>query len=257
MNRSILLSFDVEEFDIPLEFGHSVDASTQMEIGKKGLDAIQPILSDVSTTLFTTANFADHFSTEIKQLSAKHEIASHTYYHGSFEINDLLKSRLKLEEIIGKPVTGLRMPRMKVIDIPSVIDAGYQYDSSINPTWIPGKYNNLHLSKTQYYDQGMRRIPASVSPNLRIPLFWLSFKNMPYPLFKSLCIQTLRKDGYICLYFHPWEFTPINDFKLPIYTRRWCGPRLTDRLLQLIADLKTEGDFIPMNQLSINLASSI
>jgi hypothetical protein len=95
----------------------------------------------------------------------------------------------------------------------------------------------------------MRRIPASVSPNLRIPLFWLSFKNMPYQLFKSLCIQTLHKDGYICLYFHPWEFTPINDFKLPVYTRRWCGAELVNRLMQLIGDLKNEGDFIPMNQL--------
>ncbi len=249
MNRSILLSFDVEEFDIPMEFGHSVDAATQIKIGKKGLDAIQPILNEVSTTLFTTANFAEHFPAEIKHLSTKHEIASHTYYHGSFEINDLLKSRLKLEEIIGNPVTGLRMPRMKVIDMPSVINAGYQYDSSINPTWIPGKYNNLHLSRTQYIDQGMRRIPASVSQNLRIPLFWLSFKNMPYHLFKSLCIQTLHKDGYICLYFHPWEFTPINDFKLPTYTRRWCGNELVDRLLQLIVDLKKEGDFITMSQL--------
>lgn len=249
MNRSILLSFDVEEFDIPIEFGHSIDATTQMEIGKKGLDAIQPILNEVSTTLFTTANFAEQFPAEIMQLSTKHEIASHTYYHGSFEINDLLTARLKLEEIIGKPVTGLRMPRMKVIDMPSVINAGYQYDSSINPTWIPGKYNNLHLSRTQYYDQGMRRIPASVSPNLRIPLFWLSFKNMPYQLFKSLCIQTLQKDGYICLYFHPWEFTHINDFKLPAYTKRWCGTELVNRLMQLIGDLKNEGEFIKMSQL--------
>ena len=251
MNRSILLSFDVEEFDIPMEFGYPIDAATQMEIGKKGLDAIEPILSEVSTTLFTTANFAEHFPVEIKQLSSNHEIASHTYYHGSFEINDLLKSRLKLEEIIGKPVTGLRMPRMKVIDMPSVINAGYQYDSSINPTWIPGKYNNLHLSRTQYVDQGMRRIPASVSPNLRIPLFWLSFKNMPYQLFKSLCIQTLHKDGYICFYFHPWEFTSINNFKLPAYTRRWCGAELLNRLMQFIIDLKLEGDFITMSQLPI------
>lgn len=249
MNRSILLSFDVEEFDIPIEFGHSIDAPTQMKIGKKGLDSIQSILDDVNATLFTTANFAEHFPSEIKQLSTKHEIASHTYYHGSFEIKDLLSSRLKLEEIIGKPVTGLRMPRMKVIDMPSVINAGYKYDSSINPTWIPGKYNNLQLSRTQYVDQGMRRIPASVSPNLRIPLFWLSFKNMPYQLFKTLCLQTLRKDGYICLYFHPWEFTDIKGFGLPAYTRRWCGKTLVDRLMLLISDLKKEGDFIPINQL--------
>ncbi len=249
MNRSILLSFDVEEFDIPMEFGQTISDSTQMEIGKKGLDAIAPILDAVPTTLFTTANFADHFPSEIKKLAEHHEIASHTYYHGSFVIKDLLNSRLRLETITGKAVTGLRMPRMKVIDMPSVISAGYTYDSSINPTWLPGKYNNLHLSRTVYLDEGMLRLPASVTPNLRIPLFWLSFKNMPYMVFRNLCIQTLQKDGYICLYFHPWEFTPINEFGLPAYTKRWCGPALVNRLLQLIKDLQKEGDFIPINQL--------
>lgn len=247
MSRSILLSFDVEEFDIPMEFGFPVPAAIQMKVGKDGLDAIEPILNEATCTVFTTANFANHFPLEIKNLAEQHEIASHTYYHGSFEPCDLLNSRLKLEAITGKEVTGLRMPRMKPIDMPSVLSAGYKYDSSINPTWLPGKYNNLHIPRTVYIEQGMKRIPASVSPNLRIPLFWLSFKNMPYSIFKFLCLQTLRKDGYLCLYFHPWEFTPIDDFELPIYTRRWCGPVMVDRLLNLIKDLKREGDFIPMN----------
>jgi hypothetical protein len=249
MNRSILLSFDVEEFDIPMEFGKSIEMADQLAIGKKGLDAIAPILDEVATTLFTTANFADHFPAEIKTLAEQHEIASHTYYHGSFVVKDLLNSRLRLEAITGKAITGLRMPRMKAIDMPSVKAAGYTYDSSINPTWIPGKYNNLHLSRTVYMEEGMKRLPASVSPQFRIPLFWLSFKNMPYAVFKHLCIQTIRKDGYICLYFHPWEFTPIETFGLPTYTRRWAGTQLVNRLLQLIKDLKKEGDFIPINQL--------
>jgi hypothetical protein len=251
MSRKILLSFDVEEFDIPMEFGQSIEMVQQMEMGKRGLDAISPILNEVATTLFTTANFADHFPLEIKKLAEQHEIASHTYYHGSFVIKDLLNSRLRLENITGKPVIGLRMPRMKVVDMPSVKAAGYTYDSSINPTWIPGKYNNLHLSRTVYLEEGIKRLPASVSPTLRIPLFWLSFKNMPYWVFRQLCIQTLRKDGYLCLYFHPWEFTPIYEFGLPVYTRRWCDTVLVSRLLQLINDLQKEGDFIPINQLSI------
>jgi peptidoglycan/xylan/chitin deacetylase (PgdA/CDA1 family) len=86
-----------------------------MEVGKRGLDAITPILNDaaISTTLFTTANFAVHFPAEIKALAAKHEIASHTYYHSTFDVADLLSSKLKLEEISGKEVVGLRMPPIK------------------------------------------------------------------------------------------------------------------------------------------------
>ncbi|HUP12798.1 MAG TPA: hypothetical protein VM187_11310, partial [Niastella sp.] len=90
---------------------------------------------------------------------------------------------------------------------------------------------------------------ASVSPRLRIPLFWLAFKNMPYALFKSLCIKTLKKDGYLCLYFHPWEFTDIWEFELPGYAKRWSGEKLQQRLYRLIKDLKAEGEFSSMWQM--------
>ena len=81
-NRYVLLSFDVEEFDMPLEFGHSITLTEQLEAGKKGLDAILPLLdhSDVSSTLFTTAFFASTYPAAIRILAQKHEIASHTYY---------------------------------------------------------------------------------------------------------------------------------------------------------------------------------
>jgi len=56
-----------------------------------------------------------------------------------------------------------------------------------------------------------------------------------------LTIQTLKKDGYVCLYFHPWEFVDINEYGLPGFTRRLCGAALLQRLDQLIRDLKFQG----------------
>ncbi len=255
MNRSILLSFDVEEFDMPLEYQQHMTLGQQLEIGQLGLAAITPILNDksIAATLFTTATYAINFPNDIRILALQHEIASHTYYHSNFEDAHLLSSRLKLEEISLKPVTGLRMPRMRKVDMGEVLKAGYTYDSSINPTYLPGRYNNLHLSRTMYQDEGMTRIPASVTPNLRIPLFWLAFKNMPYLLFKNLVVQTLKKDGYVCLYFHPWEFTDtIQATTLPTYTKRWCGKIMVDRLQRLVNDLKQEGDFIKMQDFITN-----
>ncbi|MBC7652599.1 MAG: DUF3473 domain-containing protein [Deinococcales bacterium] len=250
MSRFILLSFDVEEFDMPLEYQQPITLTEQLKIGKLGLDAITPVLNDksIAATLFTTATYAINFPNQIRELAQKHEIASHTYYHSDFKNEHLLSSKLQLEEISMKPVTGLRMPRMRQVAMDEVLKAGYTYDSSINPTYLPGRYNNLHLSRTVYQNEGIIRIPASVTPNFRIPLFWLSFKNMPYILFKNLAIQTLKKDGYICLYFHPWEFTDaIQTTALPAYTKRWCGTALTNRLYRLINDLKQEGEFITMN----------
>ncbi len=249
MKRQVLLSFDVEEFDMPLEYQFNIPVDEQMRIGIEGLNAITPILETVPSTLFTTANFANHYPERISKLALSHEIASHTFYHTAYETADLLKSRLRLEEISGQKITGLRMPRMRPVLMEDVKAAGYTYDSSINPTWLPGRYNNFHLPRTVYTENGIKRIPASVSPGIRIPLFWLSFKNMPYALYLKLCRQTIAKDGYICLYFHPWEFTPIEQFGLPGYTRRWCGPILVERLLQLVKDLSKDAEFATMNQI--------
>jgi hypothetical protein len=248
MSRYVLLSFDVEEFDMPLEYGAAISPEQQMQVGFNGLKAIQPVLEKEKTTLFTTANFAMHYPADIKVLSNKHEIASHTFYHSSFADEHLLQSKNKLEEISGKKVTGLRMPRMRKVSVDEVIKAGYEYDSSINPTWLPGRYNNFHLPRTVYKDSGLLRIPASVSPLIRVPLFWLSFKNLPYALFKILALQTLKKDGYLCLYFHPWEFTDIAGYGLPGYTIKHNGVVLLERLLTLVEDLRKEADFISMQE---------
>jgi len=249
--RYILMSFDVEEFDMPLEYNQNLSIYEQMETGFKGLQATMSVINgtDAQCTFFTTAHFANWFPDSIRQLTRKHEIASHTFYHSQYKTADLLQSRLELENITGQPVYGLRMPRLKKVPVQDVINAGYTYDSSVNPTWIPGRYNDLSLPRTTYYDQNLLRVPASVSPRLRIPLFWLAFKNMPYSAFKYLAIQALRKDGYLCLYFHPWEFTDIWEFEIPGYAKRWSGEKLQHRLYRLIKDLKAEGDFTTMWQM--------
>lgn len=245
-NRYVLLSFDVEEFDMPLEFRQSITITEQLEAGKKGLDAIAPLLnkSNLSTTLFTTAFFAQTYPEAIRKLSTQHEIASHTFFHSWFTPEHLVESKLTLETIIGKSIYGFRMPRMKAIDTQQVANAGYAYDSSIHPTWIPGKYNHLRAPRTMTALSGIQRIPASVSPYLRIPLFWLSFKNFPYSFYKYLVKQTLQQDGYCCLYFHPWEFISLSEFGLPKYTHRIDGDALIERLGKLIQELEKEADFI-------------
>jgi peptidoglycan/xylan/chitin deacetylase (PgdA/CDA1 family) len=246
MIPKILLSFDVEEFDMPLEYGFKITAEEQMRIGKLGLDKLMPILSDaaIQSTLFTTANFANHYPDLIKQLSEQHEIASHTFYHSSFTTEHLTTSRNRLSEIIQKDVVGLRMPRMKQVPVGDILHAGYTYDASIHPTWLPGRYNNFHLPTTLYNEGGLNRVPASVSSFFRIPLFWLSFKNFPYSLYLALAVHSLKKNGFLSLYFHPWEFVDISNFGLPNYTIKGCQSSLFQKLNQLVMDLKKQGEFI-------------
>lgn len=241
----VLLTFDVEEFDLPLEYNLRISEEEQMEIGKAGTEEMKRILevAQIPATLFTTANFAQHYPELIKTLAQKNEIGSHTFYHSSFENKDLQTSLNTLEAITGNKVTGLRMPRFKKIDINLVKEAGYSYDSSVNPTYVPGKYNNLNLPRTLYREKDFLRLPVSVTPVLRFPLFWLSFKNIPYSIYKKIAMNTLLKDGYLSLYFHPWEFTDISKWEIPFYIKRQCGNPLSDNLNRLIADLKKEARF--------------
>jgi peptidoglycan/xylan/chitin deacetylase (PgdA/CDA1 family) len=245
---TVLLSFDVEEFDMPLEFGKQIPEEEQLRIGKLGMDALKPLIERqrIACTFFTTAFYALHFPEQVRELANGHEIASHTYHHSRFEKADLLKSREALETVCGKPVTGLRMPRMRPVEVQDVLDAGYRYDSSINPTWLPGRYDNRHLPRTIYREQQLIRVPASVSPRWRIPLFWLSFKNLPYNLYLKIARHTLQREGWLCLYFHPWEFTDIRRSGIPAYTRKPCGLELLDRLDRLITDLAKEARFLPI-----------
>lgn len=242
---SILLTFDVEEFDLPLEFNQEVHHDVQMQTGKKGLDIVSAMLSDndIACTMFTTGSFAKTFPGAVALISEQHEIASHSLNHSAFKKSDLLESRLLLEKISGKAVKGFRMPRMQMIDMKWLCDAGYSYDSSVNPTLMPGRYNNLNLPRTIYKDQNILRVPSSVTPNLRLPLFWLSFKNFPYSLYVKLALQTLRRDGYLVLYFHPWEFTDLNHYVLPFYIKKHSGIQMQENLNRLIIELKLNGQF--------------
>ncbi|GAB3028331.1 polysaccharide deacetylase family protein [Spirosoma pulveris] len=246
---NILFTVDVEEFDTAVEFGHNIPLDEQIAVSTKGLRLLAERFDALGTpaTLFTTANYALHEPDLIRQLANKHEIASHGYFHTTFEPADLLTSRLALEELLNRPVTGFRRARMGFVDPVDVQQAGYQYNSSLHPTWLPGRYNHWGEPRHPFQEAGVWQIPASVTPTLRLPLFWLSLKNFPFAYYKQLCRQTLRTDGFLNLYVHPWEFTDLAGYeKIPGYVRRHSRDELLDRVENLLHYLKQHGDFRTM-----------
>jgi len=236
----ILLGFDVEEFDMPFEYGKTIPFEEQLSISTEGTEKILSLLKqeDIKATFYCTANYAQHQPGVINRMVAEgHEIASHGYYHSDFKSEHLLQSRIKLEELSGTPVKGYRMARMMPVDEAEIAKAGYTYNSSINPTWLPGRYNNFGKPRTWFYQQNVLQIPSSVSPVIRFPLFWLSFHNLPMALLKWLCAATYKKDGYLNLYFHPWEFTDLdqpNRFGFPGYVTKNSGDAYVQRLKEFI-----------------------
>lgn len=240
MKAKILLSFDIEEFEMPREYGDAIPFDLQIEVSRKGTTRILDLLAkhDVKATFYTTANFATHAKDIVKRIvSEGHELASHGYVHDHFEPPHLKMSKDILEKIGQVSVKGYRMARMMPVPEVEVFKAGYIYNSSINPTFLPGRYNKLNEPRTYFMREGVCQLPASVTPLFRFPLFWISFHNLPLSIYKMLAGWTLKKDGYLNTYFHPWEFMdigPKEKYNFPSYVTRNTGTKMIDRLSNFI-----------------------
>lgn len=240
----ILLSFDIEEFDVPREHGVDIAMTDQVAASVQGTHRILDILKeeDVKATFFCTANFAQQATDVIQRIQAEgHEVASHGFYHWTFQEEDLLASRLALENITKCPVVGYRQARMMPVSEDAIREAGYTYNSSLNPTFIPGRYMHLTAPRTYFKKADVWQVPASVSPLIRFPLFWLSMHNLPMSVYLWLCDRALQKDRYLTTYFHPWEFIELQqhpEWKLPYIIRNQSGKSMCQRLQRFIQHYK-------------------
>ncbi|MDA8082219.1 MAG: polysaccharide deacetylase family protein [Nitrospiraceae bacterium] len=246
MIRQVLLSLDVEEFDIPEEYGQLVGPDDRIRVSSEGLVRVLDLLDrlDISCTCYTTVHFAREQGDLLSRMAARHEIASHGLSHSGFSPGDLLRSRTELEALTGGEVRGFRMPRFGKIDSREVLAAGYRYNSSENPIWLPGRYMHLFSPRLPYFTGDLLNLPISASPVIRYPFFWLSFKNSPLWLFRAMTRWTLRTDGYLNIFFHPWEFSDLSDWRLPFYVRRLSGDKMLGKLGRYLTWLKGHAVFI-------------
>lgn len=243
--KIVLLSFDLEEFDMPLEYGMALNFEDQIKTSSTGTRVILDILRrhEITATFFSTVVFASNDIEIIQRISDEgHELASHGYFHSKFHVNDLYGSKVALEKISKTHITGFRMARMMPVADEEIIRAGYVYNSSLNPTYLPGRYNNLLKPRTVFKTKSLFQIPASTTPIFRIPLFWLSFHNFPLWFYRASCAITMKKDRYLNLYFHPWEFVDLtaSQFGLPSYVTKNSGAEMVERFEKLLQWMKRE-----------------
>lgn len=244
---TVTLGFDVEEFDFPTERGLDIDFETQLAVSSEGLEFLLDLLDrrQLRATFYTTANFAAHRTETIRRIvAAGHELASHDYYHAPSAASDPAGSKRLLEELSGQRIVGYRAPRLAAAPSDALRAAGYRYNSSINPTWIPGRYNNLRKPRAVWEEEGLKIYPTSVSWPVRVPLFWIALHVFPLPLYRTLAASALRRDGHLNLYFHPWEFSErLGDraFGVPGYLTACSGRRLQRKLEGLVEWLARRG----------------
>lgn len=237
----LLLSFDVEEFD-----DFNISKKDEFSISHSGLIKVLRLLDGLSycATFFVSYSFAKRYKKLIKKMSLKHEIASHGYEHSddyskmsNSEIYlNLKRAKLGVEKIIGKKIIGFRAPRLQKVDYGLLARLGFKYDSSLNPTFIPGRYNNFFSKRKCFVKDDIKVFPGSVVPIFRVPLFWLSFRNFGSLLSLLLSELCLIGVGYVNLFFHSWEFVDLSKLRIPFLIKRNTGSRLIRMLEKFIID---------------------
>lgn len=251
--KNILLTFDLEEFDLPLEYHEQISPARQIEVSRQGLKNLLKILSkqQVVATFFVTANFSLKNKKLIKKLSKHNEIALHGLYHRDdyrkIKLDKMLqrlkKAKKIVEGITGKKIYGFRAPRFHVRKIKQLPAIGIKYDSSLHPTYIPGRYNNFFTERRIHRHGKLIEIPVSVTPLIRLPLFWFAFRNLGLAYAKFCTRWCFWDSKYVMLLFHPWEFVNLNSlsYKLPRYIKRDTGKILFKKLDSYIKWAKGKG----------------
>lgn len=244
----ICLSFDTEEFDVPREYGVEYDTIKEgMAVSQYGIERILQILEDeaIKATFFCTSNFVLNAPDLMKRIQmGGHEVASHGCDHWNPLNGDARQSKKVIEGKLGIKINGYRQPRMCVVDNKELRDCGYQYNASLNPTFIPGHYSHFWAPRIPWVEDGVLQIPASVSPYLRIPMFWLALHYYPINFYHWMIKRIVNHDKGFNTYFHPWEFYPLSshpELKIPYFQKRRSGKEMELRLKQVIAFVKEQG----------------
>lgn len=222
--RSLVLTFDTEEFDLPTEFGLTISHQDQIRIGREGTLRVLAMLErkGLNATFFTTGKFA----VECKDIFLNssfdnHELAmhgaAHNHHYTTMDADEALRvikdSKLQMENVTGRTIVGFRAPRFEKPALSVIKEAGFLYDSSLHPTYVPGRYNHFFKNRKPHVVDGIRVFPLSVSPLWRAPLSWIWFRNMPLMYSKGNARMVSMSDDCLHLYFHPWEFVDLSAWK--------------------------------------------
>ena len=243
--RPLLLTFDLEEFDWPAERGRRAAPGAQVRVTTAGLRRVLPVLADrgVRATFFATARYAEARPEVVRELiGAGHEVAAHGLEHRDAYAGlppEALRERLArarevLAQVTGRPPVGFRAPRLQYVPASVLAGAGYGYDASLHPTYVPGRYNGLHWSRTPWVEGSVVRVPISVLPGLRVPLSWLWFRWWGATLTGWAARHGLGTTPYCQVYFHPWEAVPVAECGIPWYFSRGTGARFVEALARFL-----------------------
>ncbi len=226
------MTCDVEDYFQVSAFAPHIDRASWPERECRVEANIERILSlmadgDVKATFFTLGWIAERYPAMVKRIAdAGHEIASHGYGHLRASDQDLAEftqditsSKKLLEDLTGQQVRGYRAPSFSIGTgnlwaLDALLDAGYQYSSSIYPVahdhygmpdaprfaFYPNGADGLLEIPITTVKLGQRNLPAGGGGYFRL---------LPYALSRWMMRKVNAEENEAAIfYFHPWELDP-------------------------------------------------
>ena len=261
----IALTIDCEEWTSALIRDIKSKENYNTLFSKEGNDNLLKVLDKhkIRATFFTTGFFTDREKEHIRKIYNKgHEVASHGYDHTfpySKKVNlnsDVARSKKAIEKVIKSRIKGFRAPRMAFShELIKVLDKNkFEYDSSLNPSYLPGVYHNRKYPLGIFNpvdNLKIKEIPVAAYPYFRFPMSWVFIRNIG-GLWANLGSNLLLKQDIApVLYFHSWEFKKIKSANIPIYLKYHTGKQFCKLLDNFITRFK-RNKFVTMEELMRN-----
>jgi polysaccharide deacetylase family protein (PEP-CTERM system associated) len=179
-----------------------------------------------SATFFVLGEVAERLPRRIREIvAAGHEVGSHGYLHlracertlEAFRA-DVERSKDVLEDITGEPVLGFRAPEWSLRSLasarlPVVAEAGFLYDSSLNPCPLGGRPGNPRFASRLRWDGAKLQAsllefpPLTFGGPLRLPAgSWTGRLVDPERLIRAT-LGHAEEGGLPVAVVHPWEIS--------------------------------------------------
>ncbi len=181
--------------------------------------------NEIKATFFVVGKLAENSPKILKQVEKEgHEIAFHSYNHTPLTkttpkdfIQDTIKGKQAIEDIIGTELIGFRAPcfsltRDTIWATEILADLGFKYSSSVVPMKIPG-YGFPEVPEEIFsWRSGLVEFPMVLNKFCGISFPALGGLYLRYIPSSFLC-KTIKNSGTRWIYFHPQDIDVDAPFE--------------------------------------------
>lgn len=204
------------------------------------LDEFVALISalDVPLSVFVVGRTLERYPEKIDRIRSALdcEFHLHSYQHDlskSYDFETEVRRGMEAYRgFFGRDPVGYRAPQGNIEphEFRTLQTLGFDFDSSVFPSYRPGKYNNLTAPLEPYTPDtapSLVEIPVGAFPGLRIPVAHSYFKLFGRGLSRYLAVAPLPEVLVYDVHLHDLYRTPCHD-ELDV-PKRWIMKRNLDR----------------------------